>query len=139
MYDYAIRNESYDPKAFVEKWPKIKTDILTAVKPIERDDLLKYFNDDIGYFLALLKLLLPRGSNLESAVSKFIVYSDVSFFSNIKMFILEFEMSECLCIYRISTMIHIILSIRRTNIHISLPLDQLRMTLSVSTSRSINN
>lgn len=91
MYDYAIRNESYDPKAFFEKWPKIKTDILTAVKPSERDDLLNCFNDDIGYFLALLKLLLPRGSNLELAVSKFIVYSNVSF----SKYKIEFEISEC--------------------------------------------
>lgn len=117
LYDYAIRNKSIDPKVFFGNWLKIKTDILNPTKPAKRDDLLEYFNDDIGYFLALLKLLMPRGSNLDLAVSKFIVYSNVSFFIHDPS--LNLRLSDvCLCIYRMLTMIHVILSILQTNVHI---------------------
>lgn len=36
------------------------------------------FNDDIGYFLALLKLLIPSNANLENVAGKLITFSNVS-------------------------------------------------------------
>lgn len=77
-YDFEIRNNSIDSNALFTKWPKLKNNILTAVKPTERDQCLKWFNDDIGYFLALLKIVSPNSAKLEEVIGKFIIHSDVS-------------------------------------------------------------
>lgn len=69
-----------DAKALFKKWPEIRSDILNTVKPAERDSILQYFNEDIGYFLALLRLVVPRSSKIEEIINKFIIFSDVSIF-----------------------------------------------------------
>lgn len=55
----------------------MKHDVLAAVNAPLRDGILKMFNTDIGYFLALLKLLIPASANLETVAGKFITFSDV--------------------------------------------------------------
>lgn len=77
-YDFEIREISSVPNALFERWPQMKHDILAAVDPSSRDKLLNMFNDDIGYFLALLKLLTPSKANFENVAGKLITFSDVS-------------------------------------------------------------
>lgn len=55
----------------------MKHEVLAAVNASLRDDILKMFNDDIGYLLALLKLLIPASANLETVAGKLINFSDV--------------------------------------------------------------
>lgn len=77
LFDFEIRNKSLDAGALFTAWPKIKTEIIISVNVAERDMCLKYYNEDIGYFLALLKLLIPKNAAFDEIVSKFIVFSDV--------------------------------------------------------------
>lgn len=56
----------------------MKTEVLICVKPADRDACLAYFNQDMGYFIALMKLMAPTRSNFDDVVSKFIVYSQVN-------------------------------------------------------------
>lgn len=74
---------SCNPNALFDKWPQMKHDVLAAVQPSLRDNILNMFNDDIGYFLALLKLLIPSNANLETVAGKLITFSDVSLNSTI--------------------------------------------------------
>lgn len=79
LFDSEIRNKSLDANALFTVWPILKFNILTSVNAAERDECLQIFNEDIGYFLALLKLLIPKNASLNDIVSKFIVYSDVCY------------------------------------------------------------
>lgn len=78
LYDFEIRKISSLPNALIERWPQMKHDVLAAVDPSARDKILNMFNDDIGYFLALLKLLIPSNANLENVAGKLITFSNVS-------------------------------------------------------------
>lgn len=77
LYDFEIRKISPVPNALFERWPQMKHDILAAVDPSLRDKTLDMFNDDIGYFLALLKLLIPSKADFENVAGKLITFSDV--------------------------------------------------------------
>lgn len=77
LYDYQIRHKSLDPDALCYKWPDMKKNVLICLSAGERDRCLKWFNDDIGYFLALLKLLTPSTAHFEDIVGKFVIFSDV--------------------------------------------------------------
>lgn len=79
MYDYEIRNEELDSSALFKKWPEMKSKVLACVNAADRDGLLTYYDDDIGYFLALLKLLVASKANFHEIVGKFIIFSNVSF------------------------------------------------------------
>lgn len=76
-----MRKISSKPNALFDIWPRMKHDVLAAVDASLRDNILKMFNDDIGYFLALLKLIIPSTANLENVAGKFITFSDVSLIS----------------------------------------------------------
>lgn len=77
MYDFEIRNISPKPNALFERWPQMKHDVLAVVSAPLRDNILNMFNDDIGYFLALLKLLIPSTANLQKVAGNLITFSDV--------------------------------------------------------------
>lgn len=77
MYDFEIRTISSNPNALFDRWPQIKHDVLATVDASLRDSILNMFNDEIGYFLALLKLLIPSTANLETVAGKLITFSDV--------------------------------------------------------------
>lgn len=55
----------------------MKWKVLNCIKANERDDVMKIFNSDIVYYLALLKLLVQR-PKFDDAVNKLICFSDVS-------------------------------------------------------------
>lgn len=59
------------------KWSHIKLNVLNCNKANDRDDCLKIFNEDIGYFLALLKLVV-KDSKFENAIKSFITFTDVN-------------------------------------------------------------
>lgn len=77
-FDFAIRNKTIDPDVLFKKWPEIKNDVLLNIRARDRDDLLKFFNEDIGYYLCLLKLLVPANADLPNVTSKLVIFSDVS-------------------------------------------------------------
>lgn len=58
---------------------ELKNKILICVNPSERDDCLKYFNDDIGYYLALLKVVSTKSKRCDfaSVISQLIVHTKV--------------------------------------------------------------
>lgn len=56
----------------------MKIDVVSTVNPSNRDYLLYYFNEDIGFYLCLLKLLVPANAKLPDIISKLIIFSDVS-------------------------------------------------------------
>lgn len=91
-FDFAIRNTAIDPDVLSKKWPAMKVDVLSNVKAKDRDDLLKYFNEDIGFYLCLLKLLVPANASLPSVISKLIIFSDVS-----RKFEGNFDCSSSIC------------------------------------------
>lgn len=55
----------------------MKKDVLLSVMASERDRCLSLFGNDIGYFLSLLKLVIPNVAKLEEVAATFILYSDV--------------------------------------------------------------
>lgn len=63
--------------AFLVKWQTVKFDILNCVKACERDDCLKQFDEHIGYFIALLKLVVQR-PKFEEAINIIMTFTDVS-------------------------------------------------------------
>lgn len=78
LFDYEIRNQSLNFNALFDKWPQMKGDVLASVNPADRDGLLKLFDEEIGYFLALMKLLAPSKSNFTENIGKFIIFSNAS-------------------------------------------------------------
>lgn len=77
-FDFEIRYNAIDTKALFNKWPAMKMDVIATVNASSRDFLLNHFNEDIGFYLCLLKLLVPATADLPNCVSKFIIFPDVS-------------------------------------------------------------
>lgn len=72
-----IRNESLDPNALCSKWPDVKKEVLVCIHAAARDECFGYFNEEIGYFIALIKLLASNRAKLPEIISKFIIFSNV--------------------------------------------------------------
>lgn len=77
LFDFEIRNANVNGNALLVKWPTIKFNILSSVKVCERDDCLKKFDENIGYFLALLKMVVQR-PKFEEAINILMTFNDVS-------------------------------------------------------------
>lgn len=77
-FDFEIRYKAIDTNTFFNKWPAIKKNVIAAVNASSRDSLLTYFDENIGFYLCLLKLLVPATANLPNCISKFVIFSDVS-------------------------------------------------------------
>lgn len=56
----------------------MKFDVVLTVTASNRDYVMNYINEDIGFYLCLLKLLVPSTANLPTIFSKLIIFSDVS-------------------------------------------------------------
>lgn len=61
--------------SLLKKWQTVKIHVLNCLKPSERDDVLKILNEEIGYFLALIKL--NSRNKFEDAAKCLIIFSDV--------------------------------------------------------------
>lgn len=115
LYDYMIRNESLDPNALCSKWPEVKKVVLVCVHAAAREECLGYFNEEIGYFIALIKLLSSNRAKLPEIISKFIIFSNVR---SLYIFIYRKKINHIflLLIHRMLTMIQSNLWIQTTSI-----------------------
>lgn len=78
LFDFEIRFKSCDSKVLFDVWPGMRVGILKCIPTAARDGYLKMFNEDIGYYLALLKVSCARSANHAENTKKLFVYSDVS-------------------------------------------------------------
>lgn len=58
-------------------WPETKLDILCLLDPKERNECCSFFDTEIGYFLALMKVVSQK-PKFKDRIDNLIIFSDVS-------------------------------------------------------------
>lgn len=61
----------------IEIWPAIKYDVISELDINERNQCNNYFGEEIGYVIALLKLLSYK-PNFDEKVRSLIIFTDVN-------------------------------------------------------------
>lgn len=74
--DFEIRTACVRPSALIEKWPTMKYDIYNQLSLSNRDECSIYFDKEIGYFIALLKLL-STNTKFKERLDSFLIFNDV--------------------------------------------------------------
>lgn len=77
IFDFKIRSPDLNSIALIEKWEGLKLLAPLELTPTERDECFGYFGKEIGFFIALLKLLSTK-AKFEEKVDAFIIFTDVS-------------------------------------------------------------
>lgn len=63
--------------ALVERWPALKSDVIKELSLSDRNECANYFDNEIGFFISLLKLLSTK-QKFEEKIESFINFTDVS-------------------------------------------------------------
>lgn len=76
LFDFEIRSPDINSNALLEVWPTLKSDVIRELSLCDRDECANYFDKEIGFFIALLKLLSVK-NRFEEKVDAFIIFTDV--------------------------------------------------------------
>lgn len=74
--DFEIRAANARSNALIVKWPTMKHDIFNQLSLRDRDECSSYFDKEIGYFIALLKLL-STNTKFKERIDSFLIFNDV--------------------------------------------------------------
>lgn len=77
MFDFEIRSRDVNSNALIEKWPSLKSLIVLELTLSEKNECQNFFDNEIGFFIALLKLLSTK-PKFEERVDSFIFFTEVS-------------------------------------------------------------
>lgn len=77
VFDFEIRSPSVNANALIEKWPVLKHAVFSELELDEKNQCTGYFGEEVGHFIALLKLLSTKPS-FDEKVRALLIFTDVS-------------------------------------------------------------
>lgn len=83
LFDFEIRSSDTNANALIEQWPTLKLNIPLELQLAEINECMGYFDEEVGSFIALLKLLSNK-PNFAEKVRSFLMFTDVSKLNDIK-------------------------------------------------------